>query len=287
MVSAVTLFSGQITEVLGRTENFEATNLPMILGAALGLATGLYSFFLPNTPPKKTEEKITVGDVLGFRALVLFKDRNFAVFAFCSFLIMLAGVFYWIFCNGYLNELGMPEAQFKQSYGQMTELVFLLFMPFFFARFGVKKMLVVGFLAWIARFICFSFGDLGGRVSLIYLGLLLHGVCFDFFFVTGQLYTDKKAPKEVQASAQGLISLLTFGLGWYVGAWLSGWTVETYAVKEIVDGVQKTVSHSWPTIWLYPAAIAFGIMIAFILFFNDDVIVGGKKRDMAAKTTAD
>lgn len=274
VVSAVSLFNVQIMDMFHYSGNFEASNLPMFIGAGIGIVTGLFSFLLPHTPPKKTSEKVTFGDVLGVKALALLKDRNFAVFAFCSFLIMFAGLFYWAFCNLYLNELGMQAAQFKQSMGQMSELVFLVFMPLFFARFGVKKMLLIGFLAWIARFICFAFGDLESRIALIYLGLLLHGICFDFFFVTGQLYTDKKAPKEVQASAQGLISLLIFGVGWLVGSRLSGKIVEMYAVKGLVEGVEKVVNHQWQTIWLFPAAIAFAIMIVFILFFKDDVIVG-------------
>jgi len=152
-------------------------------------------------------------------------------------------------------------------------------MPFFFARYGVKKMLLIGMWAWVLRFIFFGFGDLGMLSFLLYLGLALHGVCFDFFFVTGQLYTDKKAPKEIQAQAQGLISLITFGLGWFCGSIVAGKIVDAYSITEIVDGVEKTVGHNWQSIWLYPAVMAIIILIFFQLFFKDDAVVGRDKSE--------
>ena len=284
VVSTASLFSRQITEAVGYADNIELTRLPMIIGSGIGLAAGLFAFVLPSTPPKVTEHKTTFADILGVKALKLLKDRNFAIFAACSFLILFPGMFYWAFCNVFLNELQMPAAMFKQSMGQMAELVFLLIMPFFFARFGVKKMLLVGMLAWIARFICFSFGDLGSMVFLLYLGLLLHGVCFDFFFVTGQLYTDKKAPKEVQAAAQGLISFITFGLGWLIGALLAGSVVGKYVT--LTNEKAIPIMHNWHVIWMYPAVMALVITVVFCIFFKDDVIVGSTEntRLKTAKT---
>jgi len=286
VVATISLFSNQITSALGYAGNIEATKLPMIFGAAIGLLSGVFAFTLPATPPKKSGEKVTFGDILGLKALALFRDFNFAMFALCSFLIMFAGLFYWNFCNLFLNELQMPAAMFKQSMGQMAELVFLLIMPWFFARWGVKKMLVIGFLAWIARFICFAFGDLGDKVFLLYLGLLLHGVCFDFFFVTGQLYTDKKASKEIQASAQGLISLITFGAGWFFGSKLSGFVINRYAVTATVEGIEKVVNHQWQTIWLYPAFMAFAFMLIFLFTFKDDVKVGAREETIGDESAA-
>ena len=275
VVSAVTLFGPMLKM------NIEATNLPMTIGAVIGLVTGIFAFFLPSTPPKKTGHKTTVGDIIGVKALGLLKDRNFAVFAACSFLIMLPGTFYWTFCNGFLNEIGMKYAQFKQSTGQMSELVFLLVMPFFFARFGVKKMLLIGMLAWVGRFVCFAFGDLGSMAFLLYMGLILHGVCFDFFFVTGQLYTDKTAPNEIQASAQGFISLITFGMGWLVGTKLAGLIVDRFATKTIVEG-KEVIVHNWQPIWLFPAVMAGVIAVVFCVFFNDKTRVGRGATEQAA-----
>jgi nucleoside transporter len=234
-VSTVCLFSDRITAAFGVSQNFEYTKIPMIIGAAIGLATGLFSFFLPNTPPKSIGHTPTLGDILGIKALSLFKDRNFLVFALTSFLIMFPNMFYWGFCNMYLNEVGMTSVQFKQSIGQMAEVVFLYLMPLFFIRYGVKTMLAVGFLAWLTRFVCFAFGyQTASLAFLLYIGLALHGVCYDFFFVTGQLYADKKAPKEVQASAQGLISLITFGLGWFVGVTCAGVVINSHVTHELV-----------------------------------------------------
>lgn len=276
-VSTIALFSGQITGAMGVVGNVEATQIPMFLGSGIGLLAGLLAYILPSTPPKVTDQKITLADILGVKALALFKDRNFVIFAISSFLIFLPAMFYWQFCNLFLNEIGMEYVQFKQSIGQMAEVIFLFLMPLFFARLGVKKMLLIGMLAWVGRFVCFGFGDLHTMAFLLYTGLALHGVCYDFFFVTGQLYTDMKAPKEIQAQAQGLISLITFGLGWFVGSLLAGRVIDAYAIKEIVKGVEKAVSHDWQAIWLTPIILAVVITAFFVIFFNDKAVVGRDK----------
>ncbi len=269
VVSAITLFSAPISAFAGFETSYEASKLPMILGAFIGLAAGGFAFLLPNTPPKKTDHPVSAGDILGLKALDLLRERNFAVFTLCSFLIMLPGTFYWVFCNGFLNEIEWGAVAFKQSFGQMSEFLFLICMPFFFARFGVKKMLLIGMVAWFVRFVCFSFGDTGSMVGLLWLGIVCHGVCFDFFFVTGQLYVDKKAPKEIQAQAQGFITLITFGVGWFVGTKIAGGVVDRY-VCEAADAA----AHDWQRIWYVPAAMALVIMILFVACFNDKAKVG-------------
>lgn len=269
-VSAISLFSEQINAALGTRVPFEHGKIPMYIGAAIGLVTGLFSFALPNTPPKTSGQRPTFGDILGLKALGLFKDPNFLVFALASFLILLPNMFYWGFCNMYLNEINMSNAQFKQSIGQMAEVVFLYLMPLFFVRWGVKVMLAVGFLAWMLRFVCFAFGYQSMAMApLLYLGIALHGVCFDFFFVTGQLYTDRKAPKEVQASAQGLISLITFGLGWLCGSLLAGKVIDGYVIRS----PGGAISHHWQSIWLWPAGMIVVIMAFFLVFFRDKMLV--------------
>jgi len=275
LVSAVCLFGEQVTELLGAKGNFEATVFPMYIGAAIGFVASFTSFFMPDTPPAGKGKQITFSDILGLKALGLFKDRNYLVFALTSFLIMFAGLFHWSLTNRYLNESKMDYAQFWQSSGQMAETVFLFAMPWFFRRFGVKKMLLLGLLAWISRFVCYSYGVWGSATStLVVLGLVLHGPCYDFFFVTGQLYTDKKASKDIQAQAQGLISLLTFGLGWFVGSWLSGLVADNFAVKIVVDGAEKVTGHDWHSIWLCPIAIVAVIIAFFTMFFRDNTAVG-------------
>lgn len=273
-VSTIALFTEQITSAMGVEGNIEATRLPMLLGSGIGVIAGILAFFMPKTPPKVMDQKVTFGDILGLKALKLFKDRNFAVFAISSFLIMFPAMFYWQFCNLYLNEIGMEYVQFKQSIGQMAEVVFLVLMPWFFARYGVKKMLLVGMIAWTARFVCFGFGNISDLVPLLYAGLALHGICYDFFFVTGQLYTDKKAPKEIQAQAQGLIALITFGLGWFFGVLLAGRVIDMYAIRELVDGEMKIVGHEWKPVWIWPICMAVVVTVFFATMFKDKTVVG-------------
>ena len=280
-VSTIALFSDQITSALGYEGNIEATPLPMLLGSGIGVLIGVLSFFMPKTPPKVAESKVTFADVLGLKALALFKDRNVLIFALSSFLIMFPAMFYWQFCNLFLNEIGMKGAQFKMSIGQMAEVIFLVLMPWFFARFGVKKMLLMGMTAWTARFVCFGLGTTESLSPLLYLGLALHGVCYDFFFVTGQLYIDKKAPKEIQAQAQGLISSITFGLGWLFAVMLAGWVIDIYALKEVVEGKEQIVGHVWKNVWLWPIGMAVLVTLFFVALFKDDTVVGREEPQSA------
>ena len=267
VVSMTTLFSVQINEWLGTSEPFEKSVIPLYFGAGIGLVTGLFCFFLPSTPPEGRDKKVTFGDILGVKAFALFKDRGFAVFALTSFLILFPGMFYWAFANLYLNQSGVKAAAAWQSTGQMTEMVFLFIMPWFFARFGVKKMLMIGLVAWIARFLCFSFGVWGTPTAfMVVLGLMLHGPCYDFFFVTGQLYTDKKAPREIRSQAQGFLFLITFGLGWFFGSFFAGKVVYHYEL----DGG----GHDWQTIWRWPIGMVVVIILIFAFGFNDKTRVG-------------
>jgi nucleoside transporter len=270
-VSAVTLFSDQINAALGNSIPFEQSVIPLYFGAAIGIAAGLFAFALPQTLPEGKGDEASIGDILGLKALRLFKDKNFAIFAVSSFLIFFPAMFYWAFANMYLNEFpSMKGAAFWQSTGQMMEVVFLVIMPFFFVRLGVKKMLLIGMFAWIARFVCFSYGDWETSAWIIVLiGLILHGPCFDFFFVTGQLYTDQKADKSIQSQAQGLNSFITFGLGWFLGSKVAGLVVDHYAIA-IGDGV----GHDWHTIWLIPIGMTAALIAFFMLFFKDKTLIG-------------
>lgn len=275
---AFVLAGDKINASFGLTIGYEQSVIPMYIGAGIGLTSGIFSFFLPHTPPAADKKKVTFNDVLGVKAFALLKDKNFFIFALTSFLIFFPGMFYWAFANLYLNESHMKGAAFWQSTGQMTEVVFLFIMPWFFSRFGVKKMLLFGLVAWIARFVCFSFGVWGSATAaLVVLGLLLHGPCFDFFFVTGQLYTDKKAPKEIQSQAQGFIFLITFGLGWFCGSYVAGKVVDKY----VVDG-----GHNWHTIWLWPIAFVAAILVVFLAGFHDKTRVNHDTDDESAEVTA-
>jgi len=243
----------------------EDTAIPMKIAAGASIVLGIFSFFLPNTPPKSLGHKVKVSDVLGLDALRMMKNRSFAIFVLGSLLICIPLAFYYNFTNLFLNEQGVVNAAGKMTIGQMSEAFFMLVMPFFFVRLGVKKMLLFGMLAWAGRYLLFAFGNAQNLVFMYYLGIALHGVCYDFFFVTGQIYVDNKAPKAIQASAQGFIALITYGVGLLIGAWISGAIVEKY---QLMEG-GEIVGHSWQTIWIIPAVMAFVVIVLFSVFFKD------------------
>lgn len=245
--------------------DIEASNTTLKLAAASSLFMGLYSFTLPNTPPRSHGKKVTVSDILSLDALRLMREWSFSVFVVASLLICIPLAFYYAWTNPFLNEYEVSNAALKQTMGQMSEVVFMIVMPFFLLRLGVKKMLLIGMLAWVVRYFLFAYGNPGNMIWMWYIGILLHGVCYDFFFVTGQLYVDKKAPEDVRASAQGFIGLITYGAGMLVGTWIHGPVVGHY---ELAEPVGK-VAHDWRSIWLVPGYMALVIMILFALLFHE------------------
>jgi len=238
-----------------------------MIAAIVSGALGLFSFALPNTPPPKAGTKASFGEIVGLDALGLLKDKNFLIFFLASMLICIPLAFYYQETNIFLNEVGVQNAAGKMTMGQMSETIFLFLMPLFFLRLGVKKMLLIGMLAWVIRYLCFGFGDAGSGVMLLYAGIILHGICYDFFFVTGQIYTDQRAGDKIRSSAQGMITLATYGVGMLIGFWFAGFIAEYYKTS---DG------HAWKNIWMVPAAIAGVILVLFFLLFKDP----GKKEKM-------
>jgi nucleoside transporter len=237
----------------------EPTATPLRIAAATSALMGVYAFFLPHTPPARRGEKVTVRDVLGLDALSLMKERSFAVFVLGSFLLCIPLQFYYTFTNLFLNELGVVNAAGKMTMGQMSEIFFMLVMPFFFVRLGVKNMLLIGMACWTARYVLFAYGNNEALVWMLYLGILVHGICYDFFFVTGQIYVDRKAPGDLRAAAQGFIAFVTLGAGMYIGAEISGRVVDAYTVAGV---------HQWANIWLVPAAMAGVVLVLFALLFQ-------------------
>ncbi len=240
--------------------DIEHLSIPLKIAAFASVIMGLYSLTLPKTPPQKKEEKVKFRDIIGLDALLLMKSRSFAVFIISSLLICIPLSFYYSFTNLFLNDIGMEKAATKMTMGQGSEIVFLLLLPFFIKRLGYKWTLILGIGAWILRYILFAFGDVGGLAWMLLLGIILHGVCYDFFFVTGQIYVDKKAPPHIRSAAQGFITFVTWGVGIFVGTWLSGKIVNIYTVQE---------GYSWKNIWLVPTALALAVLIFFILAFRD------------------
>ncbi len=245
------------------TLGLESTAVPMRIAAAASVAFGLFSLALPHTPPQKTAGRATLSDVLGLEALKLMRNRSFAVFVLGSFLVCIPLQFYYAFTNPFLNEIGVTNAAGKMTLGQMSEIGFMLVMPWFFRRLGVKYMLLVGMAAWTTRYVLFALGDNGALVWMLYAGILLHGICYDFFFVTGQIYVDQQAPGDLRAAAQGFIAFVTLGVGMFIGSWLSGLVVDQFSVA---DG--EGARHAWESIWLVPAIGAGGVLLLFALLFR-------------------
>ena len=222
---------------------------------------GIYSFTLPNTPPLKEKgEKISFRSILGLDALKMLRDKSYLYFFITSVLICIPLAFYYQHTNQFLNELGMEGAAGKMIWGQISEVLFMLLLPLFLKRYGIKKTLVVGLLAWGVRYLLFAYGDVGQNLWMLFFGILLHGICYDFFFVSGQIYTDEKAGKQYRSAAQGLITLATYGVGMLVGFRLAGWITDHYAVDE---------GHLWRQIWIQPAIFSFIILLLFLRVFKN------------------
>jgi len=231
------------------------------MAAAVSGLLGLISFILPNTPPKGKSTDVTASKALGTEAFVLFKDKPYLIFFIAAILVCIPLSFYYGFANPFLNELGVKNAAGKMTMGQMSEAIFILAIPFLFNRIGVKKMLLMGMTAWILRYICFAYGNAESGMWMLYAGIILHGICYDFFFVTGYMYTEKKAGPKIKNAAQGLFTFATYGLGMFIGTWFSGFIVDKYKTPDD--------QHNWNGIWFVPAYIAIGVLIYFILFFRE------------------
>jgi nucleoside transporter len=241
----------------------EATAVPLRIAAASSVVLGLFSLALPHTPPQRVGARVTLNDVLGLDALKLMKERSFAIFVLGSFLVCIPLQFYYAFTNPFLNEIGVTNAAGKMTLGQGSEIFFMLVMPWFFRRCGVKYMLLIGMAAWSARYLLFAFGNNAALVWMLYAGILLHGICYDFFFVTGHIYVDRKAPGDLRAAAQGFIAFVTLGFGMFIGSWLSGVIVDLFTLQG-----GAAIQHDWPRIWLVPAIGAGVILLLFAALFR-------------------
>lgn len=240
-----------------------------LMASIASLVLGLFSFLLPKTPPLKhdTSEKQSISSILGLDAIKLLRDRNFLVFFLSSVLICIPLAFYYQNANWFLTEVGMENPTGKMTIGQVSEALFLLLLPLFFTRFGFKKTILLGMLAWVLRYVLFAYGNAGELTFMLIAGIALHGICFDFFFVSGQIYTDAKAGAKYKSAAQGLITLATYGVGQLIGFWAAGYVSEHYAGLRNGD-----VGQFWQQVWLVPAVIAMVVMVLFVMFFKDELV---------------
>jgi nucleoside transporter len=236
----------------------EKTSSTFYMAAVVSAGLGLLSFVLPNTPPKA--KAAGASEAFGTDAFVLFKEKPYLIFFIAAILVCIPLSFYYGFANPFLNEIGFENAASKMTLGQVSEAVFILAIPFLFNRIGVKKMLLLGMTAWILRYVCFAYGNLENS-WMLYGGIILHGICYDFFFVTGYMYTEKKAGEKIKNAAQGLFTFATYGVGMFIGTWFSGYIVDQN--KTAAD------THNWQNIWQVPAYIALGVLIYFIVFFKE------------------
>ncbi|MDE1190720.1 MAG: nucleoside permease [Arachidicoccus sp.] len=232
-----------------------------LMTSIASLVLGLFSFLLPKTPPKiNKEEKVKLSSVLGLDALKLLKDKNYIIFFLASVLICVPLAFYYQYANPFLVETGLNNATGKMTFGQMSELLFMLLLPVFFSKFGLKKTLALAMLCWVLRYLLFAHGNANEFSFMLIIGIALHGLCYDFFFVTGQIYTDNKAGEKYKSAAQGLITLATYGVGMLVGFYIAGLIKDACTINNVTD---------WKRVWTIPAVIAAAVLVLFLIFFRE------------------
>ena len=257
------IFAGLTIGYLGweGTQNLKFT---FYMAATASALLGLYSFFLPSTPPRLgSDQSISLREILGLDALALLKDQGFLFFFIASILICIPLAFYYQHANQFLNEVGMEAAASKMILGQISEVLFLLLLPLFIKRYGIKNALIVGIMAWGVRYLLFAYGDSGSQVWMLLFGIILHGICYDFFFVSGQIYTDFKAGETYKSTAQGLITLATYGVGMLIGFRFAGWLTDQYVTE---------TGHLWQDIWIQPAIFSFVVLTLFLFLFKNETI---------------
>lgn len=257
--------------------NMERSAMPFVISAGASIVMGLYCLTLPHTPPKAAGQAASWRTAIGLEALVMMKDRSFAVFVIASVLACIPLAFYFSFTNAYLNEAGVTNAAGKMTLGQVAEIIMMLAMPFIFRRVPLKAILLMGLAAWSVRYAMLAYGNAGDRMWLFYGAILLHGICYDFFFMSGQLYTDQKAPQHLRGTAQGFVMVLTYGVGMFLGSLLSGWTVDFFTTPQ---------GRDWHAFWLSSAAAAFVILLLMAVFFQSREHIRTEQPDSEAESVA-
>ena len=271
MLSAVGWIAGLFG--LGFIASAESPTQFYLAGGA-SIVFGLFSLALPHTPPKKTGANVTVGEILGLDALALLKKPSFAIFILCMFLICIPLYFYFVNLGVYLTQLQWTSMLEKTSLAQVSDVIFFLMLPFFLRRFGYKVTIFMGIACWVARYFALgvSVDAAEGRNALIFTAILLHGACYDFLFIAGQLYVDEQANERIRGAAQGFIAFILWGVGAFVGTYLAGEVMGKHALAAPVNGL----AHDWKAIWFTPAWGALGVLVVFLIFFREPVKAAAK-----------
>jgi nucleoside transporter len=254
----------------------EQTNIPIMLAAGASALAGGFAFFLPDTPPKGIAGKVNWKSITGFDVLREIRGRSFWIFIICSLLICIPLAFYYAYTNTFLIEQGVERAAAIQTLGQVSEIFFMLLLPLAFARLGIKYVLIIGMLAWAVRYVAFAFGfsASGGIMPFLLLGIVLHGVCYDLFFVAGQIYVDQSTSPAIRARAQSFLALVTLGLGTVIGSNLANWVYVSNAVSD--------TEHNWRIIWITPAILSALVAMVFAVLF-----VGKQRSESTQNVTED
>ena len=271
------LFIGFVLGQFSGDELPDRTPLPLYTTAIASLILGVYSFTLPHTPPPAAGEKVSLKSIVGIDAFRQLGSRAFYIFIACSILICIPLAAYYnfapIFVANAVYDQGvsnavvglLPNPSSLMTLGQMSEAAFMVLMPLLFLRFGVKWMLAIGMAAWILRYLLFALGAPDAVFWMVAGGILLHGICYDFFFVTGQIYVDKKSTSAVRGQAQGFLVLVTYGLGMFIGAQIAGALFNAFLGDETLLTLAR-----WQDFWLLPAGFALIVFLLFVFTFREE-----------------
>ena len=246
----------------------EKTEMQFYLAGTLSVVFGIFSFFLPHTPPKKVGANVPISEILGLDALALLAKPSFAIFIACMFLICIPLYFYFVNMGTYLGELNWPNFAARMTLAQVSDVIFLFLLPFMLRFFGYKLTIFLGILAWAIRYFVLdsSVGAAGEmQTAMIFSAILLHGVCYDFLFIAGQLYVDGEANERNRGAAQGFIAFILWGIGGFVGTFVAGKVMAAHTITH-ADG---TVTHEWGSIWIVPAIMSCVVMAVFVIFFRN------------------
>jgi nucleoside transporter len=241
----------------------EQTAMPLYTAAAASVLLGVFCFTLPHTPPRGAGQPVSLRSIAGLDAFKQIGDRPFYVFIIASLLLCIPLAAYYNFTQLYLGAAGVTKIAATQTLGQMSETLFMLLMPLMFMRLGVKKMLMIGMGAWVLRYVLFALAAPNAVFWMIVLGVLLHGPCYDFFFVTGQIYVDKKSTPAVRGQAQGFLVLVTYGVGMLIGAQVAGRVFNSF-----LGTATSLTLEQWGRFWIFPASFAAAVLVFFALFFR-------------------